>query len=180
MIDNSVLPSRNEIYRRIGERAPRLNRGRCPIHDGDSLYSVALDEDKGVFYCHVCHASGDKISFIQQVYRCHFKEALAFYGLQPGKIPMPDPEVERRRRIRQGLQNWANIRAWQLREDHFIRCVVETAAKRLLHIDPDHMQAWNALAWALTKIEAVAYELDMLAGSDAEKIEAYKFWRNAA
>jgi hypothetical protein len=180
MIDPCALPSWDEIYSRIGEHPPRHKRGRCPIHDGDSLYSVALDEDKGVFYCHVCHASGDKISFIQQVYRCHFKEALAFYGLQPGKIPMPDPEVERRRRIRQGLQNWAALRAWELRENHFVRCVIETAAKNILCINPEEIQAWNALAWALTKIEAVAYELDMLAGSDAEKIEAYKFWRNAA
>jgi hypothetical protein len=38
----------------------RVCAARCPIHGGDSPMSLALNEEKGVYFCHVCHASGDQ------------------------------------------------------------------------------------------------------------------------
>ena len=58
--------------------------------------SLSVNDDRGVFFCHVCHESGDKITFIRKLYGCDFKEALSFFGLEKGDISKPDPaQVER-------------------------------------------------------------------------------------
>lgn len=44
----------------------RKNRCKCPIHHGDGYNCVLFRDERG-FYCHVCHASGDCISLVQEV-----------------------------------------------------------------------------------------------------------------
>ena len=46
--------------RRRGNRAP------CPIHGG-THDNMTFNEN--VFYCHVCHAGGDVIGFVQQLFK---------------------------------------------------------------------------------------------------------------
>lgn len=80
MIENHTLPPWEAIFHRVGEPAPRCHRARCPIHGGDSPTSLALNEEKGVYFCHVCHASGDKLDFVRQVQGTDFKELLPSWG----------------------------------------------------------------------------------------------------
>ena len=40
-------------------------RVRCAIHD-DHEPSMAIDLEKGVFYCHACEAKGSAVGFIMQ------------------------------------------------------------------------------------------------------------------
>ena len=103
---NQDLPSWESIFSMLGLPQPKRGRARCPIHDGDSPLSLAVNDERGVFYCHVCHESGDKISFIRKYFDCDFKGALAWFGLAPGKRPKPDPERLRRSKIHRNLDSW--------------------------------------------------------------------------
>lgn len=44
----------------------RGNRAPCPIHGGTHDNMTFTDT---VFYCHVCHAGGDVIGFVQQLFK---------------------------------------------------------------------------------------------------------------
>ena len=52
---------------------PRYNRIPCPIHNGKNANFWFNDE---YFYCHVCKASGDIFSFVQQLFDISFPAAL--------------------------------------------------------------------------------------------------------
>jgi hypothetical protein len=175
-----IYESWDSIFRRIGERPSRRGRARCPIHDGDSPFSLSVNEEKGVFYCHVCHAGGDKLDFIQQYLKCDFKSALQFFGLEPGAPPPPDPVQERRRKVQEGLRTWAQTLRWELNFEHFVREKVISRALSRLRRDPEDAWAWEWLAWALTGLDAIAHKLDMLSGSEAEQLQIFKQFRRAA
>lgn len=168
-----ISESWESIFARIGERPPRRKRARCPIHGGDSPFSIALDEDKGVFFCHVCHAGGDKIEFVKQVYRCSFAQALGFFGLVP-EDPVQDPAIERRNKIRKGLGSWARTLRKKLNLKFYINEMVITRCIHLLRKNPDDENAWYWLGRILPGHAAREYELDMLSGSDADKVEVFK------
>ena len=89
-VDQSLLPSWDSIFLRLGLPLPKRGRAQCCLHGGNSHQSLSLS-DKGFFKCFVCGASGDKIGFIRKLYGCDFKRALAWFGLTPGKLPKPDP-----------------------------------------------------------------------------------------
>ncbi len=177
MIDTSALPTWQEIFLRIGEKAPRGKRARCPIHDGDSLTSLAFDEDKGVFYCHVCHAAGDKIGFLRQLYKCDFKEALRFFGLEPGKPPAPDPQVIKQRRMREGLKVWTRTTGRKLRDEYYTNEKLITKATERLKKDPEDSQAWELLAAALPGQAEREHYLDLLNGTEEQQLTIYRTWR---
>jgi hypothetical protein len=169
-----ITESWESIFSRIGERSPRHKRARCPIHGGDSPFSLSVDEDKGLFHCHVCHAGGDKIEFIKQVYKCSFARALAFFGLVPGEDPKPDPAIVRRNKIRNGLETWARSLRKKLNLAYYIDEMVITRCAYLLRKNPDDENAWYWLDRVLPGHAAREYELDLLSGSEAEKIEVFK------
>jgi hypothetical protein len=176
-----IYESWESIFRRIGERPPHRGRGRCPIHDGDSPFSLSVNEDKGLFHCFVCGAGGDKLDFIQQLYRCDFKEALRFFGLEAGPPPAPDPAEVRRLKVQGALRTWAQTLRWELNFEHFVReKVISRALSRLRRDPPEDAWAWEWLAWALTGLDAIAHKLDMLSGTEIEIIEAYKILKDAA
>ena len=179
MIDRSVLPSWHAIYELLGERPPRRNRARCVIHGGDSPVSVSVDERQGLFYCHVCGAGGDKITFVEKVRDCSFHEACAFLGLR-GEQLKPDPEALRRRRIREGLQRWARETAKELRYERYVRERVIAAAERRLRRDAQDEWAWRWLAWAYVGLDALEHKLDLLEGKEANQVEAYTHMRGDA
>lgn len=177
MIDTSTLPSWDFIADRIGVRRWKHGRGQCPICESRTGFSC--HEEKG-FYCFACGRHGDKISFIMQFMSCGFKTALAFFGLQPGKPPAPDPAIIRQKKIRKGLQVWARSTAKELRYEHYIRMRVEMAAKRRLRKNAQDEMAWSWLQWVYAGLAAIVHELDMLEGSESDQIIMYKRWRRAA
>jgi hypothetical protein len=161
----------NAILDRVHAKPLRRGRGPCPFCESRTGFSV--HNEKG-FHCFACGIHGDKVSFIQQFHKCDFKDALRFFGLEPGRPPVPDPAEVRRRKIRANLQRWARTAARELRDQHYIRCVTEQAAVDLLRMDSEDEQAWDALAWALTGIDAIAYRLDQLEGPIEVQVECYK------
>lgn len=94
----------------------RRGRCRCPIHGGKDFNCVLYKGNRG-YYCHVCKAGGDVITFAQQYYSFSFKDAVAWYndtfhlGLDiEGKIdPSKQREAEivlQRRKRAYALQEW--------------------------------------------------------------------------
>jgi hypothetical protein len=75
--------------------------GRCPFHD-DQHPSFTVSEDKGVFYCHGCHAGGDVIRFVELIEPTDFKGALKILGIEGGEFkPKPkDPRKQQAARRR--------------------------------------------------------------------------------
>ena len=55
----------------------RHGRCRCPIHGGGDFNCVLYKGNRG-FYCHVCKAGGDVISFVQQYNESSFKDAVSW------------------------------------------------------------------------------------------------------
>ena len=55
------------------KRSGRNWMARCPIH-GEKTPSLSVSPEKGVYYCFGCGASGDAITFVQQM------ESLDFVG----------------------------------------------------------------------------------------------------
>jgi hypothetical protein len=122
MIESQSLPSWETIFQQVGERAPRRLRTRCPIHGGDSPTSLSLNEEKGVYFCHVCHASGDKVDFVRQVQGIDFKGALAFLGIEsPCKPPRPDPDIIRQREALERVREWCRQTGRRLRDQYLMR-----------------------------------------------------------
>jgi hypothetical protein len=60
----------------------------CPFH-AEKTPSFAVNEDKGLFYCHSCHTGGDVITFIEKVEGVDFKTAAKRLGLETYR---PSPE----------------------------------------------------------------------------------------
>ena len=57
----------------------RNGRCRCPIHGGKDFNCVLYKGNRG-WFCHVCHAGGDVLSFVQQYYNMKFKDSIAWFN----------------------------------------------------------------------------------------------------
>ena len=76
------------------------------VINGDSPTSLSLSEQKGVYHCHVCHASGDKLDFIQRTMNVSFAGALSLLGIQAEKRQEPDPPIVRQREAMRRVRDW--------------------------------------------------------------------------
>lgn len=180
MMDPSTLPSWTEIYSRLGGPAPRHRRGRCLIHRGDSPTSVSLDDERGLFHCHVCGAGGDRIDFISKALETDFAGALRFLGLDPGRPPAPDPAIIKRRRVRAGLTGWADNLGRQLRDEHLQRFRIEAYGLGKLRNNPEDDLAWSLLRIAYLGLGQLEEQLDLVdIGTDADRLQVYREWRRA-
>ena len=54
-------------------------RCQCPIHGGHDFNCVLYKGNRG-FYCHVCKAGGDVVSFVRQYYSMSFKECISWFN----------------------------------------------------------------------------------------------------
>jgi DNA primase len=175
MID--ITESWDSIIHRTGNEHLRRGRGRCPFCESQTGFSV--HNEKG-FHCFACGVHGDKVSFIRQFHKCDFKDALRFFGLEPGRPPVPDPAIIRRKKVRDGLQRWKRTLQKQLNFEHYVREKVTVQALRKLRKDPEDEWAWNWLQWAYTGLDSIAHKLDVLNGSESDQVEAYKQLRKTA
>lgn len=77
----------------------RHGRCKCPIHNGNDFNCVLYNGDRG-YYCHVCKAGGDVISFIQEYYKMSFKDAVSWanstFNLGMDIQSQLDPETAKR------------------------------------------------------------------------------------
>jgi len=177
MIQNQTLPSWESIFHQVGEPVPRRRRARCPIHGGDSPTSLALNDEKGVYFCHVCHASGDKVDFVRHVRGTDFKGALAFLGIQaPCKPPRPDPEIARQREALERVREWCRQIGRCLRDQYLMRQRIARYAAEKLAANPESPLGWELLRIASdgeSKIEYLLDEID-LCRTDAERIRVWR------
>lgn len=181
MLPPDAQPSWPELYARLGGPPPQRNRGQCLVHGGDSLTSVSLDHDRGLYHCHVCGAGGDRIDYIQRVLQTDFRGALRFLGVEPGRPPAPDPAVLRRQRARAGLQAWARRIGRELRREFRVRELVITRALSRLRRDAEDVWGWSWLGWALPGLPQLEDELDAIdTGTEEQILTAWREWRKAA
>jgi hypothetical protein len=78
--------------------------GLCPLHT-EKTASFYVNDSKGVFHCHACHAGGDVISFVQQIEGIDFKQAIARLGVESFR---PSPEKIRAREQAGRIVEWAH------------------------------------------------------------------------
>lgn len=71
----SVITTRTPLH-----KSGKQYLGLCVLHP-DKNPSLSVNEDKGVFFCHSCGASGDVIDFIMQLDGVNFPQALATLGI---------------------------------------------------------------------------------------------------
>lgn len=97
-----------DIVSLIGEQVALKRVGRrwvgiCPFHSEDTP-SLSVNPEQGLYYCFGCHASGDAISFVTQVYRLEFTESLEHLAQRAGvrMTPLNRAEGENRSK-REGL-----------------------------------------------------------------------------
>lgn len=72
------------------KRSGRNMMACCPFHN-EKTASFAVDNEKGVYYCFGCHASGNAITFLREHEKMTFKEAVAYLG---GKLGITIEEQE--------------------------------------------------------------------------------------
>ena len=69
----------------------------CPFH-GEKTPSFSVKADEGFFYCFGCHKSGDAISFIMEIKRLSYPEAIRFLADLVGlKVPEEEESEEVKR-----------------------------------------------------------------------------------
>lgn len=95
--------SRTDIVRVVGEYV-RLERkgarwvGLCPFH-AEKTPSFGVNEDKGFFYCFGCKKGGDAITFVKEIERCGYVEAVERLAEKAGVVLSyegeDDPEERR-------------------------------------------------------------------------------------
>ncbi len=75
------------MARLLGELGFRVNqrshRCSCPLHCGKNPSAFGWRDD-GLWFCFSCNRGGDKLSLIQQVRSCDFKDALRFLAALAG------------------------------------------------------------------------------------------------
>lgn len=176
MIQNQILPSWESIFHQIGEPAPRRRRARCPIHNGDSPTSLSISEEKGVFYCHACHSSGDKLDFIQKTMNISFASALSVLGIKAENCPKPDPAILQQREAMRMVREWCRQTGKQLRDEYRNRVRIERCAKRKLDVDPEDPLGWELLRIAYEGAAKNEFLLDeiSLCRTDDERLHAWR------
>src|SRR5256885_16162335 len=93
------LVSRYTALRRTG----RNHQGLCPFHS-EKTPSFSVSEERGLFYCFGCHASGDVFKFVMLRDSLTFPEALERLAREAGVELPKRPADERREQHRERLQ----------------------------------------------------------------------------
>ena len=104
------LRSRSDIVQIISgyvglKKSGRKYWGLCPFH-GEKTASFSVDAEQQLYYCFGCKAGGNVITFIMEIERCSYHEAVELLA-DRAHIPMPemvnDDDWERRRTRRERL-----------------------------------------------------------------------------
>ena len=82
------IRSRNNIVEVISEYLPLTKKGKnyfgvCPFHD-DNHPSMSVSEDKQIYKCFSCGASGNVFSFVMDYEHVDFKEAVSILAKRVG------------------------------------------------------------------------------------------------
>ena len=142
---------------------------------------VSLDDDHGLYHCHVCGAGGDRVDWIMRVLNTDFRGALRWLGVVPETSQTSSPGSGRGapRANPCRAKRWADTLGRELRLEHYVMERVVAFAEWRLRADPEDELAWNWLSWTANQ-ERIAYMLDLVEGTEAEQLELYREMRSAA
>jgi DNA primase len=104
------------------KRTGRNHQGLCPFH-AEKTPSFSVSEDRGVFYCFGCQASGDVFKFVMLKENLTFPEALERLAREAG-VELPKRPADARRE--QGRDRLLRVNAFAAK--FFQRALWETAA----------------------------------------------------
>ena len=84
------IVSRSDIVRIVGEYVRLEKRGSrwvglCPFLN-EKTPSFGVNEDRGFFYCFGCKKGGDAITFIKEIEKCGYVEALELLAEKAGVV----------------------------------------------------------------------------------------------
>ena len=105
------IVARTDIVRIVGEYVRLEKRGSrwtglCPFHN-EKTPSFGVNEERGFFYCFGCKKGGDAITFIKEIEKCGYVEALEHLADKAGVVISyegeDDPEQERAAKERDSL-----------------------------------------------------------------------------
>lgn len=106
------LRSRTDIVQLVSRYVPLKRNGSkywglCPFHQ-EKTASFSVDSQQGMYYCFGCHAGGSVITFIMEMERLTFPEAVKFLAEQI-HMELPDQVDDQQEQIRKSqrerLQN---------------------------------------------------------------------------
>jgi DNA primase len=84
-------------YVRLDKRSGANFFGLCPFHSEDTP-SFSVSPGKQLFYCVGCHKGGNVITFIREMEKCSFPEAVKILADRAGiQLPEPDDAAYRER-----------------------------------------------------------------------------------
>ena len=59
-------------------------RSRCLLHGGDNPTSFSADLERGIWQCFSCGRGGDQITFLMEILKCPFSEAIQALAFRAG------------------------------------------------------------------------------------------------
>lgn len=102
------------------------HQGLCPFHHEKSP-SFSVSEDKQVYHCFGCKASGNVYSFVQQYQGMTFPEAVEYLAKRAG-LPLPKPDGDERPAVRDIKEPLHRVNALAAQFFH----------QQLKNLPPDH------------------------------------------
>ena len=119
-----------DIVRVVGEYV-RLKKsgqnftGLCPFH-GEKTPSFAVHPVKQIFHCFGCGKGGDVFSFVMEMEKCQFPEAVRIVAEKCG-IAIPTPEGTLAGRAKENQQRAALIEMHREAQTFFVKQLETTA-----------------------------------------------------
>lgn len=154
----------------------RHGRCRCPVHGGNDYNCVLYKGNRG-YYCHVCHAGGDVIGFVQDsmfggkqkgAFRAAVKWIIDEFGLDIDIDSKPDEESVRKanaeQRTRRLVRELESITE-QMKFELYLDCgktlrMLEDLRDQNVPSGPD--EVWNSkFRFAVENIPLVRNDLMM-------------------
>lgn len=173
VMGNMQKPDIQSVLEKEGVELRRKGRNWwacCPLHE-EKTPSFKVSAERQSFHCFGCGAHGDVISFIRESHNLSFHDALAYLGIEKGRLVKVDRKAERRRQLKRSYHAWLKRYYFQLCAQscslHTLR--LQVAAHPTIPED----QAWKFAA-AMGKTVEIDYLLDLLLeGSEEEKFQLF-------
>ncbi|MDP3178413.1 MAG: DNA primase, partial [Spirochaetaceae bacterium] len=115
---------KTDIVSVIGDHVRLTKKGRnwmglCPFH-GEKSPSFSVDQDKGLFYCFGCQKGGTAVSFLMELEKLSFPEAMEELARRAGVTltveEAPSPEDSERKALLEFYERLTGAFHWLLTE----------------------------------------------------------------
>lgn len=164
-----IKPDIMTVMEREGIELKRRGRdfwAPCPFHaDKTPSFKVSIDRQR--WYCFGENEGGDVVDFIMQRRGVSFKEAVNILGIKTGKPLLPDPAIQRRKKLLQAFNKWKT-------EFYFRLCDEVLKLQKLKELFQKFPKVSEAPAFEFAekigRLDVINYRLNLLAEDDAETL----------